>query len=193
MGRPAKAPRLWQRSDSGHWVILDRGRHIRTGERDRGRAEVALAQYVARRWGRIRKNPPPPDMRAALRAALGRARDRAVRYDRPFDIDEAHLVEMYEATAGCCAVSGLPFRLTHDGPSRCNPYGVSIDRIDSSKGYTRGNVRLVIFFVNSAIADYGESLFREVISAMIQRSNVETVRETLPDDGDLDAPVRKSL
>lgn len=30
-GRKAKPPRLWQRPDDGSWVILDRGRQIRTG------------------------------------------------------------------------------------------------------------------------------------------------------------------
>lgn len=50
-GRKAKPPRLWQRPDDGSWVILDRGRQIRTGcsgSETEGAAR-ALEAYLATR------------------------------------------------------------------------------------------------------------------------------------------------
>jgi integrase len=50
-GRKAKPPRLWFREDDGSWVILDRGRQIRTGCRrdDTDGAAQALEKYIGGR------------------------------------------------------------------------------------------------------------------------------------------------
>ena len=50
-GRKAKPPRLWYRDDDGCWVILDRGRHIRTGcgRDDTEGAAKALEAYIGTR------------------------------------------------------------------------------------------------------------------------------------------------
>ena len=50
-GRKAKPPRLWFREDDGSWVILDRGRHIRTGcgRDDTDGAAKALEKYIGAR------------------------------------------------------------------------------------------------------------------------------------------------
>ena len=50
-GRKAKPPRLWYRDDDGCWVILDRGRHIRTGcgRDDIEGAAKALEAYIGTR------------------------------------------------------------------------------------------------------------------------------------------------
>ena len=47
MPRPAKPARLHRRADDGMWVILDRGKHKRTGTRNREQAETALATHIA--------------------------------------------------------------------------------------------------------------------------------------------------
>jgi hypothetical protein len=52
---------------------------------------------------------------------------------------------------GLCAISGLP--MTHDrsqGKTRTN---ISIDRIDSNKGYEIENVQLVCHIVNTIKSD----------------------------------------
>lgn len=48
-GRKAKPPRLWFREDDATWVILHRGRHIRTGcgRSDTNGAAEALQTYIA--------------------------------------------------------------------------------------------------------------------------------------------------
>jgi len=61
----------------------------------------------------------------------------------PFDIDKTFLVGLWDKQDGYCALSGL--KMEHK-------YGLlksaSVDRIDSSKGYTKDNVQLVCKFIN---------------------------------------------
>ena len=51
LGRKAKPPRLWYREDDGCWIILDRGRQIRTGcgRDDTVGAAQALESYLGTR------------------------------------------------------------------------------------------------------------------------------------------------
>jgi len=50
--------------------------------------------------------------------------------------------------AGCCEITGIPFDFEPHKIYSKNPYSPSIDRIDSSKGYTKQNVRIVLWQVN---------------------------------------------
>lgn len=167
MPRSKLPPRLWRRQD-GSWIILDSGKQKRTGEADRERAEIALAQYLLKRARR--KVPTPRDVRIVLRACLRRASERARAKGRVFSITEENLLDLYLNNSGCCAVTGLAFQPQHLGDSRCNPYAISLDRIDSKKGYELDNVRLVLAFFNAAMADYGEAVFREIVAAMMRQS-----------------------
>jgi hypothetical protein len=53
-----------------------------------------------------------------------------------------------------CAISGIPLSLF-----RCNPHRVSVDRIDSSKGYTQENIQLVSATVNYMKQEFPEYIF----------------------------------
>lgn len=48
--------------------------------------------------------------------------------------------------------------------SKINPYSPSLDRIDTSRGYTKDNVRLVVYAVNIMLMDWGESIFARVVN-----------------------------
>lgn len=68
-----------------------------------------------------------------------------------FDIDLGYLLEVYDAQDGRCAVSGV--KMTHIAGSGRTLTNISIDRIDSSKGYLRGNVQFVCDIVNRMKSD----------------------------------------
>jgi hypothetical protein len=83
------------------------------------------------------------------RYAISRARAKALGR-RPTEgaVSLDYLMEMYEANHGLCEVSG--FKMTWStGDSGRKPTSISIDRINSSKGYVAGNVRLVCWQVNA--------------------------------------------
>ena len=56
-----------------------------------------------------------------------------------------YLVSLYEQQKGICALSGIPMHVTLDHTD----LAVSPDRIDTSKGYVEGNVRLVCARANN--------------------------------------------
>jgi len=71
-----------------------------------------------------------------------------------FDIDLGYLVGLYNAQDGRCAISGE--RMTYlAGQGRVST-NISIDRIDSSRGYVRGNVQFVCDVVNRMKQDMAE-------------------------------------
>ena len=61
---------------------------------------------------------------------------------------------------GRCMLTNLPFRETQVGAGKARrPYAPSLDRIDSSKPYTRRNCRLVLQAVNFALNAFGDDVF----------------------------------
>lgn len=84
------------------------------------------------------------------------AKQRSAKLGRPFKIDRDWVMERLRW--GKCELTGIPFR--YDPGS---PYRPSLDRIDSSKPYVPGNVRVVLVFVNWAKHSYEDSLFQDVL------------------------------
>lgn len=69
-----------------------------------------------------------------------------------------------------CALTGIPFAPPdRDSAWSKNPYAPSLDRIDCSKGYEIGNVRVVLLAVNVALNEWGEDVFREIAAALVAK------------------------
>lgn len=68
---------------------------------------------------------------------------------------------------GVCELTGLRFDFNPSEKYFVNPYSPSIDRIDSEKGYTQDNVRMVLSSVNAALGEYGEEQILPILKAMI--------------------------
>jgi hypothetical protein len=66
---------------------------------------------------------------------------------------ESMLKEVYKVQDKCCAISGLPFDM------KKSLYRPSLDRIDSSLGYTKNNIQLVLFMVNKMKLDLDQFEF----------------------------------
>ncbi len=74
----------------------------------------------------------------------------AARNNKQFLVSIDYLGDLFEAQNGVCALSGLPITLSvstdHNGNH--TDANASVDRIDSSKGYIKGNVQWVHKYVN---------------------------------------------
>ena len=70
---------------------------------------------------------------------------------------------------GVCEVTGIAFERKGDR----RPFMPSIDRIDSSKGYTPENCRVVLWIINAAKQalpeDDFQSALRQVAEAVVER------------------------
>lgn len=65
-----------------------------------------------------------------------------------------------------CSVTGLPLMLHHDGGSTVNPWAPSIDRLDNSRGYEPGNVRMVCCAFNIMRNDFPDDVVRTLAAAV---------------------------
>lgn len=91
-----------------------------------------------------------------------RSKTRAKRRGWAFDLTKAWIEE--RLARGICEVSGVPFTARGEkGP--CAP---SIDRRDSSKGYTQSNCRVIVWALNAAFNEWGEEAFVSIFKVYLQ-------------------------
>lgn len=93
-----------------------------------------------------------------LRGAKRRAFDKGL----PFELD----VEWLESRLDKCELSGLDF-VESNIPFM--PLLASIDRIDSNKGYTKENSRVICYALNSAFNRWGSEVFEMIARAWLAR------------------------
>lgn len=104
-----------------------------------------------------------------LKAVLNRTRRSARSRNLAIEIDLEFLQSLWDARQGHCSVSGLAFS---DEPSEGafvkTPFAPSLDRIDSAKGYVRGNVRLVCMAANFALNQWGDDVLRRLAHGVVE-------------------------
>ena len=126
---------------------------------DKRRAQLKERRIVGRSKG-------PFDRFSSV---LSKAKTRAV-----VTIDAQYLRDLYEKQRGKCAITGLPFDFTKAGKSQT----MSVDRIEQSKGYEPGNVRLVwsrVNFFRGQMTDQEMlTVCRAICRSKIQKSGANT-------------------
>lgn len=106
--------------------------------------------------------------RYAFSSTLAQARKRA-----EVTIDQNYLMALYDKQEGLCALSGV--RMTW-ATGKTAPTSISIDRIDGSKGYVDGNVRLVCVAVNAFRGIMNDQELLKMAKALV--SNMESKQVT---------------
>lgn len=94
--------------------------------------------------------------------AAKRARDTG----RDFNLTREDVAR--RVAAGRCEVTGLPFDMA-PGPDRhhANPWAPSLDRKDSSKGYTTDNVQVVVSAYNYAKSEWSADVLLRLARAIV--------------------------
>jgi hypothetical protein len=92
-----------------------------------------------------------------IKDSVKRARKNSWQYD----IDKEYMLELWEAQEGKCAISGVSLQTSSWSQANKNPYRASLDRIDNSRGYVIGNVRLVTHWINNAKSTWSDVVFYE--------------------------------
>ena len=95
---------------------------------------------------------------------LRSARDRARRRGYEFNLTQEWVDERI---AKGCVLTGWAFDLEHKG--KAVPLSPSIDRIDSEKGYTPDNCRMVCWIVNRALGNFGSEIFLKMCAAILRK------------------------
>lgn len=94
--------------------------------------------------------------------ALVRSRAKAINV--AFDLDRDDIIA--RVAAGRCEMTGIPFAVGFGSRKNKNFYNPSIDRIDSTNGYTRDNTRLVLYGLNVMMNTWGAQKIHEVSDAL---------------------------
>ena len=91
-------------------------------------------------------------------------------------LSEKEFAGLCLAGRGRCALTKIPFSWDEIGASgkhRRRPYLPSLDRIDSSKGYVAGNVRLVCVAANLAMNSWGEEVFFDILRRVAEQQEAD--------------------
>ncbi len=89
---------------------------------------------------------------------------RAEYHDFEISIYPVDLWEKWHIQKGKCAVTGVPLSIENGTPRHKNPWKVSIDRIDSDKGYHNNNIRLVTHWYNNAKNTWDDKICLEAFN-----------------------------
>lgn len=86
--------------------------------------------------------------------------------NREFDIDAEFLQNKWEEQDGICPYTGIKMNLkkTYRDCEHNNLCSASIDRIDSSKGYMKGNIEFVCRFINFGKNGYSKKETLNIIN-----------------------------
>lgn len=190
MARPRKPDNaglpkgLYARSDGSlYWINSENGTSCSLGTKDRTKA-VAAVQAILRI---IDKRGADTDASLALRLTTGSAwiyerpkwarsaftklKHQAKVRNIPFDLSFLCYESLLVKSGGRCALSGivLDWDECRRGDYRVSPWRVSVDRIDSRKGYAPENCRVVCLAANLALNEWGESVLLTLASHLVAK------------------------
>jgi hypothetical protein len=103
-----------------------------------------------------------------IRFRLLQAKSRAKSKNLPCEITADYLQSLLDYQENKCFYSGMEMKL-----SRAGAYTASIDRVDSTKGYVKGNIVFVISAVNTMKNDLPEKEFLSIIESIYKNKNLK--------------------
>lgn len=101
--------------------------------------------------------------RTRFTVSMNTARTTARRKSLAFELSIEGLIGVWEKQKGLCFYSGVPMKYSGDG----TPESVSLERVDSNKGYTPDNVVLCCTIVNRMKSDLPHSEFLRWCKAIL--------------------------
>lgn len=135
-------------------------------EWNRNNAEIHRAAQTA--WRQKNKEDRITKLKQVLRTAQSNATKRGFECRIDLEVFDAWLKVQGEK----CALTGIEFDYTCDQKYRVRPFAPSIDRIDSSKGYTFDNIQVVCAMVNRAKNEMSQELFDRMCRARVEMLDV---------------------
>jgi hypothetical protein len=81
-------------------------------------------------------------------------------------INKLDILRLLNKSDGTCAVSGISFDVKGFKKKERTPFQPSLDRIDSKKGYVKGNVRIVCLIANYAMNTFGQKAMMDLVEAI---------------------------
>ncbi len=102
------------------------------------------------------------------RTLLNNARKAPISKIFPCTVDLSQIVKQIEL--GVCPVTGIQFQLSNESETKKNAYSPSIDRINSSEGYTNENTRIVIWQYNLMKGELSDLEVLQICKRILERA-----------------------
>jgi len=106
-----------------------------------------------------------------IKSILQNIKKNNTRTSKGYELDFDFIMDLYNKQEGKCEVTGI--EMTHVRGKGMVYSNLSIDRIDSSKGYLKNNVQLICFWANWSKSSLDYSLFKELINKSYKVLNNE--------------------
>lgn len=132
--------------------------------KDRQCKECKKQQYIKRRLA----NRGKKDLNRLLLERYHGILERAAKKNLECSITLDYLRELWCKQNGLCAISNIP--MTYIFNNGRIPTNISVDRIDSSRGYTRDNIQLVCMAVNQMKSDLDDNTFYDICAAIVRNA-----------------------
>ena len=141
-----------QRAYEAKWREKNKERLQEVRRKRRAQSKEYAAGYNEKDWARY---------------MVSRIRPKCQKRGIPFNLDR-HLPELNERwEKGVCELTGLPLRRHLSGKRTWD--SASLDRIVPADGYLYSNIRIVCFGMNAALGDWGETAFKKIATAYLER------------------------
>lgn len=124
-------------------------------KRPKGTAQYEYHKQWNRKWGHTFKGW----LHVCWTSCKARGKNKGL------TITKKDIFNLWEIQGGLCALTGMPMDYTADVRAYNRP---SLDRIDSSKGYHIGNVRLVWHFANQAKNTFTDEQFVQFCNNVVE-------------------------
>lgn len=108
-----------------------------------------------------------------LNRKINECYSRAERHDFSFNLTLKDLADLWLAQQGRCSITGFIMNFDSGSIQVRNPYRCSVDRINSTRGYTSSNIRLLTHWANNAINTWDDGLFEQMILASAKRIKLQ--------------------
>jgi hypothetical protein len=145
-------------------VIKDFGEYYISSDRN---TTVSICIECARKVSKERSAElRRPNLVLYSKKKIGECKRRARIYNYAFDLTLESVLEMFEKQNGCCFYTGIPMK-DHSN----DIYSMSIDRINSEKGYTQDNVVLCGYKFNMMKNDLSIKQMYEMVECVYNRKD----------------------
>mgnify|MGYP006090001473 CR=1 FL=1 len=146
-----RKPRLYGRRKNFRQIADEMNKQGRKNRQGNPWTEQAIRVMFIDRTDRTKANKRRKNQIKSLEAEV------------EFDLTLEYLAELWEQQKSLCAITGLKMVKPDQPRSLLNG---SPDRIDSSKGYIKGNLQWLCTFVNYAKSDFNDKEIKEIFKAI---------------------------
>lgn len=112
------------------------------------------------------KDFPNKYLASAISLRLHDAKQRSRKLEIPINVDKKYLYDLFNEQEGKCVYTGQPLLVE---PNQLQT--LSLDKIDPSLGYTKGNVQWVSWAVNRAKGEMSHNEFLNMCRVITEKCN----------------------